>query len=83
MVYVTSKGSDQPAHTHSHQSLCKSLECSMTINLQTEQHLEFLSLKGGCTGSSEAALDKCHIVGNHITALFLVTELAMRSAGSL
>ena len=28
----------------------------------TEDHLEFLSLKGGCTGSS-----KCHIVGNHMS----------------
>ena len=25
----------------------------MTIKLLTEHHLEFLSLKGGCTGSSE------------------------------
>ena len=24
----------------------------MTVKLQTEHHLEFLSLKGGCTGSS-------------------------------
>ena len=26
----------------------------MTVKLLTEQHLEFLSLKGGCTGSSES-----------------------------
>ena len=26
----------------------------MNIKLLTEQHLEFLSLKGGCTGSSES-----------------------------
>ena len=26
----------------------------MNIKLQTEQNLEFLSLKGGCTGSSES-----------------------------
>ena len=36
----------------------------MTVKLLTEQHLEFLSLKGGCTGSSESTLSKCHIVGN-------------------
>ena len=30
-----------------------SLEYSMTVKLLTEQHLEFLNLKGGCTGSSE------------------------------
>ena len=33
----------------------------MSIKLLTEQHLKFLSLKGGCTG-----LSKCHIVGNHM-----------------
>ena len=26
----------------------------MTVELLTEQHLELLSLKGGCTGSSES-----------------------------
>ena len=28
----------------------------MTVKLLTEHHLEFLSLKGGCTGSSESTL---------------------------
>ena len=36
------------------------------MTVKTEQHLEFLSLKGGCTGSSES---KCHIVGNHMSRL--------------
>ena len=30
----------------------------MIINLLTEHHMEFLSLKGGCTGSSESTLFK-------------------------
>ena len=30
----------------------------MTVKLRTEHHLEFLSLKRGCTGSSEATLVK-------------------------
>ena len=30
----------------------------MTVNLLTEHHLEFLSLNGGCTGSSESTLVK-------------------------
>ena len=30
----------------------------MNVKLLTEQHLEFLSLKGGCTGSSESTLVK-------------------------
>ena len=30
----------------------------MTVKLLTEQHLEFLNLKGGCTGSSESTFVK-------------------------
>ena len=30
----------------------------MIVELLTEHHLEFLSLKGGCTGSSESTLVK-------------------------
>ena len=30
----------------------------MNVKLLTEHHLEFLSLKGGCTGSSESRLVK-------------------------
>ena len=41
----------------------------MSVKLLTEQHLEFLSLKGGSTGSSESIRVKCHIVGNHISRL--------------
>ena len=29
----------------------------MSVKLLTEQHLECLSLKGGCTGSSESLSD--------------------------
>ena len=34
----------------------------MSVKLLTEHHLEFLSLKGGCTGSSESILLEitCH-----------------------
>ena len=42
------------AYVQSDQSLCKSLEFSMTFRLLTEHNLEFLSFKGGCTGSSES-----------------------------
>ena len=34
------------------------LKYAMNIKLLTEHHLEFLSLKGGCTGSSESILVK-------------------------
>ena len=42
------------AYAQSDQSLCWSLEYSMSVKLLTEHHLEFLSLKGGCTGSSKS-----------------------------
>ena len=57
------------AYMQSDQSLCLSLEYSMSVKLLTEHRLEFLSLKGGCTGSSESTLVKMshcwksHVVG--------------------
>ena len=48
----------------SDQSLCLSLEYSMIVKLLTEHHLEFLSLTGGCRGSSESTLVEMSIVGN-------------------
>ena len=46
------------AYGQSDQSLCKSLEDYMTVELLTEHHLEFLSLEGGFTGWSESTLVK-------------------------
>ena len=46
VVCATSKGSDQHAHTH---SLIRAF-ASRFVKLLTEHHLEFLGLKGGCTG---------------------------------
>ena len=44
----------------------------MTVKLLTEHHLEFLSLKGGCTGSSETTLVKMpHCWKSHATAQIL------------
>ena len=41
----------------------------MRVMLLTEQHLEFLSLKGGCTGSSESTLVKMtHCWKLHVAA---------------
>ena len=45
-------------YAQSDQNLCLPLEYSMTVKLLTEHHLEFLSFKGGCTGSSESTLVK-------------------------
>ena len=45
----------------------------MTVKLLTKYHLEFLSLKGGCTGSSESThISKCHIIGNHVSWLIYI-----------
>ena len=72
------------AYTQSDQSLCKSLEYSMTVKLLTEHHLEFLSLKGGCTGSNESTLVKmphcwkCHTATQMLcisTRLFIANSL--------
>ena len=39
----------------------------MIFKLLNEHHLEFLSLKEGCTGSSEELdFSKCHFVPAHI-----------------
>ena len=41
----------------------------MTVELLTQRYLEFLSLKGDSTGSSESTLIKMlfEIVGNHMS----------------
>ena len=66
------------AYAQSDQSLCFSLEYSMSFQLLTEHHLEFLSLKGSCTGWSESTLVKMpHCWKSHVTAhLFSAGQLA-------
>ena len=46
----------------------------MIVKLLTEHHLEFLSLEGGCRGSSESTHVKCHIVENHMSWLIYVIK---------
>ena len=49
----------------------------MSVKLLTENHLEFLSLKGGCAGSSESILVKMlHCWKSHDTAHFLIFIIA-------
>ena len=56
-------------NAQSDQSLCLSLEYSLTVKLLTEDHLEFLRLKGVCTGLSESTLIKTpHCWKSHVTA---------------
>ena len=59
------------AYAQSDQNICSSLEYFMSVRLLTEHYLEFLSLKGGCTGSSESILVKMpHCWKSHVTAHF-------------
>ena len=47
-------------------------EYSMTVKLLTEHHLEFLSVKGGCTSSSESTHAKMpHCWKSHATSHFI------------
>ena len=71
VVCATIKGSDQPAH------MCRLIRAFasssnilwLLIKLLTQHHLEFLSRKGGCTGSSESTLVKVtHCCKSRVTA---------------
>ena len=53
-----SKASDQPAHMHSLIRALASRLNILSVKLLTAHRLEFVSLKGGCTGSSESTLVK-------------------------
>ena len=45
----------------------------MSVKLLTEHHLEFLSLKGGCTGSSESTHVKMsNCWKSHAPAQFII-----------
>ena len=60
------------AYMQSEQSLCLLLENSTTVKLLTEHHLEFLSLKGGCPGSSESILvEMPHCLKSYVAAHIL------------
>ena len=50
----------------------------MTVKLLNEQYLEFLSLTGGCTGSSEATHVKTPQCWKLHVAAHLTCEMLMR-----
>ena len=52
----------------------------MSVKLLTEHHLEFLSLIGGCSGSSESTLVKMPHCWNDISTLHLGRQLAFVAA---
>ena len=56
------------------------LEYSMTLRLLTEHHLEFLRLKGGCTGSSESTLVKIpHCWKSHVVAHIILLRILYKN----
>ena len=82
------------AYTQSDQNLCLSLDYSMTVKLLTNQYLEFLCLKGGCTGLSETTLAKMpHCWKSHVvdqfndqtysTKLHLIMQYSTKIANNL
>ena len=55
----------------------------MAVKLLTEQHLEFLSLKGGCRGLSESRLVKMpHCWKSHVAAHIIFLMEALEQPGS-
>ena len=53
----------------------------MTVKLLIEHHLEFLSLIGGCTGSSESTLVKMpHCWKSHVVAQMYLKIIACESS---
>ena len=54
----------------------------MTVKLLNEHHLQFLSLKGGCTGSSESTLVKMpHCWKSHVEAQMVILETQKAKCG--
>ena len=76
VVCATSKGSDQPAHMHSLiRAFASRLNIRWSVKLLTEHHLEFLSLKRSCPGSSESTLVKMpHCWKSHFKAHIVFKE---------
>ena len=76
VVCATSKGSDQPAHTRSLiRAFARCLNI-LSVKLLTEHLMEVLSLKGGCTCSSESTLVKLpHCWKSRVTA-HVITEVS-------
>ena len=51
----------------------------MIVKLLTEYHLEFLSLKGGCTCLSESTFVKMpHCWKSHVTAHMYIHNISLR-----
>ena len=64
--------------------LIRAFASHLNIKLLTEHHLEFLSLKGGCTGLPESTLVKMpHCLKSHVEAQMHFSGFIYRYAGIL
>ena len=67
------------AYAQSDQAFASRLKHSMTVQLLTEHHLKFLSLKGGCRHSTGSTLVKIiHFWKPHVAARYYVDNLDAR-----
>ena len=69
-----------------HTRSLESLEYYVTVKLLTEHHLEFLSLKGGCTGSSESThvkMPHCWIHMSRLISVWPKKIIKIRSRSSV
>ena len=55
----------------------------MIVKLLTEHHLEFLSLKGGCRGSSESTLVKMSNCLNLMQQLKILSAVMLGTSGQI
>ena len=55
----------------------------MTVKLQTEQYLEFLSLKKAALAHLSLHLSKCNIVGNHMPRLKYISYFIYLRIGGM
>ena len=77
VLCATSKASDQTALAHKGSLIRAFASC---VKLLTEHHLEFPSLKGGCTGMSESIHAKMpHCWKSHVAADLWCSSKVMRT----
>ena len=51
----------------------------MSVKLLTEQDMEFLSLKGGCTGAHESTLVKMPLCWKSLVTAHILIELSAKA----
>ena len=76
-----SHGMRFPTMWQTDQSLCLSLNYYISVKLLVELNLVFLSITGGCTGSSESTLVKmAHCWKSHVTVQIFLNTRPLRQS---